>query len=364
MVSDGTDLTDADVVAPCCGFGLSFFRALELRCNSWPMHTSNYDFMHYKNYLQTLLSYDNAMDNTLLYQNVMWLLADNADEMADSNSSFKKRRDFIKDSKEFELLIPVSGCDFLEAVEYLTPGHFLQFRFLRASNEFLLDSTVANKSYKVQLLEAKLCYTGMRVKQDLTRQIVGKSQMYHIPYTTVHRFSIAQGITRERYTLHNGRSMGKFYCIGFLPNDAVDGSFGHDPYQFKRKDLCKAQLFVNSVLVPGTTYSFDQTTNRVRDKQSWQLIYENLGGALGNNGLRKLMFKKDQFYEDCFILPFLLTPDKCSGLSCQHWAWDGLLELYVEFSTATTAAFTMLVLSANDAVVTMEANGQFETIVY
>ena len=222
LKANGENVDANDKFGIISSFGLSFFQNLKILLNGFELSPSSENDMPYKNYVETLLSYDVTNQNNYLSPSILELDDINHLECTtpiptDENNkpnAFINRYNRVKDSKSFDITVPLC-CDFFRSDSHLPPANRITIVATRASSEFLIQSETAeqNGGYIIKVEDIKLCYNRIRLDPTLTAKILGKPCQYLTVQTHVKKYALPSGITTYSTELYNGVSFSKFSIL-------------------------------------------------------------------------------------------------------------------------------------------------------
>lgn len=347
----GGNLTAADVVAPVNCLGTAFWEHTETILNDISASGSSSSHTNYKGYLETVLSYDSDSKHTHLRSQLFALDTPGSYQdftVAGDNMGFRERRTATKDSNTFDFCSPITS-DFVRASNHLAPGNKLAFKFYRARDSFLLCSSTTNKRYKIKILDLRLYYQRVRLRDNIPSP---RNERYLMTKTELKFFHVARGQSGYAVDLVTGGRMPKSIVIAQVETRAADGEYDRNPFYFQHFNLKRLNLVVNGRRVPSDslTPNFDNTPPLVN--REYTHMFMNTGTYRTDRGN---CITLPAFQDGMSVFPFDLTPDMCNSLHV-HSSKMGLVGLELEWAVPLADPITILVHCSYDAVATRKQN--------
>ena len=337
----GANVVAADKFGVVSAFGLSFFKNIKVLLNGFELSPSCENDIGYKNYLETILSYDVKDQNTYLAPSIYDL--DDVDDLeclaaGEDDSSFKRRFDKVKQSKSFDFTVPVC-CDFFRSDSHLAPGNKLTIVATRESDAFLIKSAagVASK-FHIKIEDIKLYYNRIRLDPTLTSKILGKPCQYLSAQTQLKKFSLPDNISTYNVELYNG-ILPRTVIIGQVRTSASQGNYTQNPFNFQHFDINRLTLRLNGQSIPSDslTPSFG---NNLYAREYAELML-NCGFHRSD---RTSSISYERYAKGSTFFVFDTTFDKCNSLEL-HKGLVGSLELEINWGTPLENPITILVYS-------------------
>lgn len=359
LKASGEKLTEQDVVAICNMYSPALFKDLSVHINDHAVSGLTDENLHYKAYLQTLLSYGDDARHTHLASSQYYLDTPGAyDTIHDSNSGFARRRSICAKSQSIEGYFPLNS-DLFSCERLFPPEHSLRVKLTRSSDNFTLifnnknDDGSEGTSYKVHIEAIKL-HTKYVDLQDQIHANITKALMKApliLPFTKTEVILSAQksGITSLDLQQHITGNVPKTLLVTFVNTEAAAGNIPErNPFHFPHYKCSSMKCKFNSKAVPDEPYVMD--LEKARCMREYRELFDNLGIMADNVG-NALTFKR--WKEGNFMLAFNENPDSCyhhhihpgvTGAVDIHMTWESVLEENISVMTVATYD-TALVLS-------------------
>jgi len=304
---NGTDLADTDYVAPINNLGGCFWEKVAIELNETTNNGQAGERNHYKNILETLLSYDADARETHLQ--LQLFCVDSPGKYDDhrhngDNAGFKHRYRRVAQSKVFDMISPISS-DFLRTSKHLAPGNKLKITLTKAPDAFLLNTAVANPSFKFKFKEMKLRYNRIRINMPTPR-----IERYPFTRSELKRFTVPDGILRKSIDIQSGGVIPKMVCIFMVDTARAVGSYALNPFNMQHFNLKSHCLRVNGQMVPSDSLEPDFSDDNRHFYRELAYTYQNTGiwRMDRGNSISVAGFPAGQF-----ILAHDLTPDLCGS---------------------------------------------------
>jgi len=247
--NDGaTDPTDH--VGPVNLFLHSLFCEVDVSLNDTLVTSSNNTYA-YRAYLETLLSYGpqaklSQLTAALYYKDVAEHMEDANPYDDVGNAGFAARSAKTLDSA----VVDMQGClhsDLFFQGKYLPSEINMRIRLVRSRDAFCLMSTGA--AYKVKIVDCKLQIRKVRLSPSIylahAKTFEKGNAKYPIRRVVCKTFTVPRGnldIVQE--SLFSGQLPTRL-VIGCVDNDAFNGSYTRNPFNFKHYDLSQIKLYLD-----------------------------------------------------------------------------------------------------------------------
>lgn len=241
-----------------------------------------------------------------------------------SNKGYDARYSIVKDSAHVDMYSPIPH-DFFRLDNHVGPNNRIVIRLTRYPDNFLLNSPMIDKGYKLVIDDMKLHIHTIKLRDSIS---LPKIERYLMSQTEMHRAIIPARLKTYTIRLHGGGVMPKTIIIGMTDTDAADGNYKKNPWNFKSFNVSRMTLNINGIRYPtagGLEFDFDAANGLVARGYQW--MYQNTGRHATDRGN---VVSWPAFKNGSFIVPFDLTPDRCNRRH-NHKAEFGFIDLEVEF---------------------------------
>lgn len=344
MRENDAPLIGTDVVAPVNGLGTAMWEHTEVSVNDYTLGGASATNSHYKGYLETVLSYDATSKDTHLRAQLFSM--DTPGHYADmtengENAGFRDRFGVVRESQTFDMVSPLTA-DFLRTDKHLCPGNKLSVKLYRARDAFLLN-TVQNRRFHLKILELKLYYQRVRLRENIP---IPRVEKYLCTKTEMKRFPIPIGMTRYNFTLHHGGKMPKSIILAQVLTAAAEGSFANNPFYLQHFNINTLALRVNGRQVPSDALQPDFNNEPPLVNRSYVHMFMNTGAYRLDRGN---CITLPAFQNGCTVFPFDLAIDMCNGYHL-HAAREGTISVEIGWAQALANPITLLAHCSYDEV--------------
>lgn len=228
----------------------------------------------------------------------------------------------------------------------------MKLKLTRSQPEFqvkILTGDLDNKSeaVKVDILSARLHIRQVKPLSSMLKTVSEKlmleNAVYPVQHTEMMTYTIGKDSMSDNKTpLFNGR-VPKAIFVGLVENNAYNGNYKKNPFNFQHFNLNSITLYNNSTPYPFNTMSPDFGTEK-----KYMLEYQALMQALNiYNKAEDIDLTPDQFGNGYTIFGFNLTPDlDITGHS--QISKDGNLRLDIRFEKPLEQTINVILMGIFD----------------
>ena len=330
--------------------------------NDFQMGDSAPKSYSYRAYMDNLLSFSKgAKEQSLKYhgfeqdtpgsfENVHKLKASNA------NNGFKKRSELFCTPHYFHFSVKLR-IDLANIDQFLQPGVQLRFEIERNSDAFALLSDVGDDvTFEFEMKDSTIEFDKMiptpeylnhfekNILQEPLIYSYDKSQIHYFPYpANINDLSI--------YSMFHTDKLPSYLVFGLVDNDAFDGSFSKNPFNFQHFDLKEFYLLVNGTSVPTQPVKLDISSmdyhhtyaNEFLDKLKLKNSNDNIG------------ISADDWIKGSFFWIADLNVDKCCNFH-EHNSKGGTIHLKLQTKTALSNTTRLIVYSSSRERMSIDHN--------
>jgi hypothetical protein len=233
----------------------ALFSEVDVKLNGTLITSSNNTYP-YRAYIETLLSYGHDAKRSQLTSALYY-----KDEGGDAgfeegdptvgtatNKGMVKRNSFFNTGNIVSLQGPIH-LDLMFQDRYLPSDVGLQLRFIRSKDAFCLMSDGPNPGFRVKIHECKLLVRKVNISPTVFIEQakafeVGNAK-YPIRRVVCKSYSVSTGM---RDNIHEGLFTGQIpsrIVIGMVENEAFNGSYRRNPFNFKHYNLSSIKIYVD-----------------------------------------------------------------------------------------------------------------------
>lgn len=346
---DGSKLKADTVVAPVNNWLHSLFSQLDVYLNQKLISPPNNTYA-YRAYMENLLNYGPAAKETHLTCGLWYEDTPQHMDVVDANNKgFNKRKDFVKESTEVDMIGHLHG-DIFNQEKFLINGVEMRIKLVRSKESFNLICH-QDKKIKVQIMDASLIIRRARINPSVLlahqKVLASTTAKYPITRAEVKVLTLPTGIQGK--TLDNiflGQ-VPKRCIIGFVSNAAFNGNLAMNPFNFQHFNMNSFSLFVDGHEIPSRT--LQPSFNSGLIASTYHTLFSGTGIHFHNEG--NAISRSDYGGGHC-LLCFDLTPD-LSASSTSHWnlVRHGSVRIEVRFDSALTTTINCIVYAEFDNVI-------------
>lgn len=305
-----------DHVGPTNLFLHSLFSEVDITLNDTLVTSSNNTYS-YRSYLETLLSYGDAaktsqLTSALYYKDVAGHMENaNPNDDAAQNTGFKKRSVLTNEGRVVDMLGCIHSDLFFQ--DRLLPNDVnIKVRLVRNKDAFCLMSSVQAAAFKVRILECKLYVRKVKLSPSVflahAKALEVGNVKLPIRRAVCKTFTIPAGnLDASQESLFSGQLPTRI-VIGCVDNDAFNGLYGKNPFNFKHMNLSQLKVYLD-----GQQHSVKPLEMNFATHQ-----YINAYATLFT-GTRKWksdegnLISREDFASGYALYAFDLTADQCDG---------------------------------------------------
>ena len=330
--------------------------------NDFQMGDSAPKSYSYRAYMDNLLSFSKgAKEQSLKYHGFEQDTAGSFEDVNkltanNKNSGFKKRSELFCTPNYFHFSVKLR-IDLANIDQFLQPGVQLRFEIERNSDAFALLSDVGDDvTFEFEMKDSTIEFDKMiptpeylnhfekNIQQEPLIYSYDKSQIHYFPYpANINDLSI--------YSMFHTDKLPSYLVFGLVDNDAFDGSFSKNPYNFQHFDLKEFYLLVNGTSVPTQPVKLDISsmdyhhtyTNEFLDR----LKLKNSNDSIG--------ISADDWIKGSFFWIADLNVDKCCNFH-EHNSKGGTIHLKLQTKTALPNTTRLIVYSSSRERMSIDHN--------
>ena len=350
---DKTDLPDTALIALSNIPLASLFADVSVVINDRQVEGGNHLYP-YKTYMSYLLRFNKEAVETHVRGTGFY--KDEYGKMEDTEQrGFKARKLLIAKSNTFEFCGPIT-LDIFQQSRYLLPNTDMRLKFLRHKSDFALIShdkpmQGANPAIPaikgiIDIEESVLYVRRVKVSPSVLRgHLTGLDNynaIYPIQRTEMQTFTITAGSQSfNRENIFRGQ-LPKLLVMGMVDNDAFNGAFTKNPFNFKHYDLNFLALYRNGEATPFRPFQPDFEKSLCM--MDYMSIFQSL--ELWNRD-ETIPITFEEFKSGYTIYAFNLAPDLSLTGHEQPYR-DGNLRLEFKFAKALPNTINVVLMALFD----------------
>ncbi|CAG2254274.1 unnamed protein product [Mytilus edulis] len=346
--ADGTALDDTDTSSIVNLPLQAMWAQMDVYMNNKlvSLNTSNYPW---KAYINTILTSGTDEQKSQLQSQLF--MKDSGDLASTdgkngANTGLILRRDFIKNSREFEMEGPLFE-DIFSLDRHLIQGVDLYIKLYRSSDQFFVISGEDTPAYKLQLLDC--VYKACKIKVDPgiivnhMKQIETKPVRYYFQRTEVKRNTINKD-SREFIWDNMFNIRPSTLVLGLISQESGNGTYDTNPFCFNHYNATDVGLYVNGESVPARPLKLDFGDNR-----QYATAYANLFEVCEKmNRDAGLAITREDYGKGYTLYAFPLDP-KGLGDDYINLVKHGNVRAEIKFKTGLPSAVTCIAFGVFDS---------------
>lgn len=343
--SDGSNINSASDKVGLTNLAIaSLFQDVSLTLNDKQIEGGDHTYP-FSSYISTLTQFQQQAKQTHL-QAGGWY-ADQSGKFDDvTNTGLKKRMEWSTNSVEFHLKGPVF-LDFFRQSRYLISQVNMRLKFVRAKSQFALMA-FGSENYKVvinsAILNVRKVMMNPKVINDHAHGLKSHNAKYPVNHAELTTFTIPVGSmshTRDRLF---PVSLPKALYITLVENEAYNGDFEKNPFNFQHFNLNKLALYADGDYVVYKPFEPNFKTNDYLREYCSTFISLNMFNTDDSNGITFDSYKNGYFY-----LLYDMTPDSDLSSGGVNVSKPGNLRLELSFEKALTSTVNVLLYAIYDS---------------
>lgn len=349
VLKDNVPLPENTKISTCNLFLHSLFSQVDIMLNDRTITSSNNTYA-YRSYIETLLNYGSDYKKSFLtsecfYKDTAGHLEEN--DPTKNNEGLKKRSTMIEKGKVLEMIGNLH-CDIFYQDRLLLNMVDLKLKLVRSKPEFCLISPEKG-DYQIVIEHASLFMRKVKVSPGVlighARALEKSTAKYPIHRVVCKMYSIPAGsFSFSQDNVFLGQ-LPKRLVLACIDNDAFNGTYTTNPYNFKHNDV----NFIG-VYVDGNPACHKPLTPNYEDNQ-YIRSYNSL--LLGSEKLatnKGIYINRDEYSKGFTMYCYDLSPDMNSG-SYLNLIRQGNLRIELKFSKPLPKTISLLVYCEIQSVI-------------
>lgn len=250
--ANNNPVTD-DHVGPSNLFLHSLFSEVDITLNDTLVTSSNNTYA-YRSYLETLLSYGDSaktsqLTSALYYKDVATHLEDtNPHDPNTENTGLVKRSSFTNQGRVVDMIGTIHSDLFFQD-RFIPNDVNIRIRLIRNKDAFCLMSAVQDAAFKVRILECKLYVRKVKLSPSVFLAHAKALELGNVKFpirrAICKTFTIPAGnLDASQESLFSGQLPTRI-VIGCVDNDAFNGSYAKNPFNFKHMNLSQLKVYLD-----------------------------------------------------------------------------------------------------------------------
>ena len=357
LKGDGDPIDDTDQVGPVNLFMHSLFSQVDIKLNETLISDTNNTYP-YRAYLETLLSYGGAtkgsqLSSSIYYKDVAGHMDERNPLLANGrNTGLRARHALFNDGRVVDMAGRIHSDIFFQS-KYLPNEVNVRIRLIRNRENFCLMASENNAEFKIKIHDCKLLIRKVRINPStaLGLEAVWKRNTAKFPLRRVmcKTVNIAAGQRDFHKQAVFAGPMPSRLVIAFVDNDALNGSFAKNPFNFKNYSLTTLQV------------DKDGQKSNVRpietnfEARNYIQAYQSL--FWGTNKMfcdEDLDIKREDFPDGYAIYAFDLTNDLNPNDDNFSLLKNGCINIHGRFGVALPNSINLVILGELESILEID----------
>jgi hypothetical protein len=345
-------------VGPVNLFLQSLFTEVDVKLNDTTVSSTNNTYA-YRSYLETLLSYGPAAKNSqltsaLYYKDVAGSMDEtNPHDANGTNNGLKKRHAFFEDGAVVDM-IGMLHSDLFFQDKYLPSDVNLKIRLVRNKDSFCLMSSVANPTFKVKIHDCKLLVRKVKLSPTVfvahAKALEQGNAKYPVRKVTCKTYTIPRGhLDSVQENLFSGQLPTRI-VIGLVDNDAFNGNYAKNPFNFKHFDLNEMKIFLDGQQQYINSIQPNYANNQFIT--AYMSLFSGTGKQQKDEGND---IERSEYSRGYTLYAFDLTPDLAEE-GHFNLARDGSVRVNLKFANALPNTVNVIVYAEFENVIEIDRN--------
>ena len=355
---DGTVIANDAHVGPVNLFLHSMFSQVDVSLGEKEISSSNNTYA-YRAYLETLLDYgkpakESQLTSSLWYKDtaghmdVTHVRADLA-----TNLGLVKRTSFTNRSHIVDMLGRIHGDVFFQE-RLLLSNLNVHIRLTRSDNRFAIMGDGADLNYKVVITKAELLVRKVRVAPAIAlahaKALELSNAKYPIMRVECKTFTVPAGsLNCNQGKVFTGQRPTRV-IIGCVDNDAFNGRYNKNPFNFKNYSITRAALKVDEHEQPAKPIKCNFTTRHVAE--AYMSLFTETGKAFKDEDIDVSM---EDYVVGYALFCYDLTPDMGDS---DHYSLikTSTVSVEIDFAEALRETINVIVYAEFQNVLEVDRN--------
>ena len=337
----------------------SLFSEVDVKLNDTLVSSSNNTYS-YRSYLETLLSYGPAAKNSqmtsaLYYKDVAtYMDENNPHDGTLHNTGLKKRHALFENGGVVDMMGAIHSDMFFQE-RYLPSDVGLRIRFVRNKNAFCLMSSVADANFKIKIHDCKLYVRKLKLNPSVfighAKALEVSNARYPIKRVICKTFTIPTGnLDYSQENLFTGQLPCRL-VMGCVDNDAFNGLFAKNPFNFKHFNLTQLKLYLD-----GQQHHIKPLEPNYAAKQyigAYMSLFSGTGKLQKDEGND---ISREDYSGGYALYAFDLTPDLSEGGDHFNLSRDGSVRIDLKFANPLPNTINVIAYAEFENLIELDRN--------
>jgi hypothetical protein len=356
--ANGDNIDQTNHVGPINLLLHSLFSEVDLKINDTLVTSTNNTYA-YRSYIETSLSYGPAAKESQLTASLFY--KDTADHMDECNPhaanvlnrGLVKRHGFFENGNEVDMIGNIHNDLFFQD-KYLPSDVGLRVRLVRNKNAFCLMSSHADASFKIKIVDCKLYIRKVKLSPSVflahAKAFEIGNAKYPVRRVICKTFTVPTGnLDCSQENLFAGQLPTRL-VIGCVDNDAFNGNYGKNPFNFKHYSLTQIKVYLDGQQQHIKPLEPNFTANQFVN--AYMSLYSGTGKQQKDEGN---LIERSDYSGGYALYAFDLTPDMAEE-GHFNLAKEGSVRVDLKFSVALPNTINVIAYAEFENVIEIDRN--------
>ena len=359
--ADGSNLLADAPVGPVNLWLHSLFSQIDVYING-KMVSNPSPTYPYRALLETILTYGIDAKSTQLGASLyakdtasnMDVVNPLATDEDGANAGLRIRHNYTSGSKIVDMIGPIHS-DMFSQSKYMMNGIELRLKLNRSKSQFCLVSPAVNSAFKAVIPDATFLVRKVKISPSV--QLAHAEALNHGPAKYPIQRSITKVISIPGGTMSLNKDhiflgqLPKRVVVGLVDNDAFNGSYDKNPFNFKNYGMTSIVLSVGGEQVPSKPLKLDFNEAGPSSVMGYYSLFQGTNKMHRDEGNT---ISRTQYNHGYTLFAFDLTPDLSANDAHLNLVQEGNLGIEIQFAQALDNTVNVLVYGELDNIIEID----------
>jgi hypothetical protein len=226
---------------------------------------------------------------------------------ADANEGLRRRHAYISDGRTVDLLGRIHA-DLFYQQKYLPNDVTIRIRLIRNRNNFCLMSSTPDENYKINISDCKIYVRKVKLSPSVfiahAKALEHGNAKFPLHRIVCKTFTVPRGnLDCSQENLFSGQLPTRL-VIGCVDNDAFNGNYGKNPFDFKHYNLNQIKVYLDGQQQSIRPLEPDFVNNQYIS--AYMTLFTGTGKQFMDEGNQ---IHRDDYAKGYTLYAYDLTPD-------------------------------------------------------
>ena len=271
------------------------------------------------------------------------------------NEGLKRRFEYTKENKRVAVRSRIYA-DLFSQPRPLVNSISCRLKFHLNKNEYCLMSDKTDAPYKIVIEDMSLRLRHIKLADEIYKSIVTQSVVYPITRVKVKEYIIPQGGKSFNIANFVSGELPQKVIIGLVTNEAANGSFKKNPFNFQHFNLSELSLVVNGSVHGGAPLEMDYDDDQYENAY-WEL-FSATGKKYRDDGI---LIGREDYKSGYALYAFHISPSACNIGEYKDPQRNGNINIACKFKNAVPEPLTLCAYLQFESTITINPAKQVTT---